>query len=80
MALIFRRSDQAHDQATDALFAGQSKKGMRQAALVFLLILVALLLSGTFKVGLLTNSYGQLTLPIQGVDRFQDFLYQPGSF
>ena len=75
MALIFRRSDQEHDQATDALFAGQSKKGMRKAAFIFLLLLVALLLAGTFKVGLLTNSYGQLTLPIQGVDRFQDFLY-----
>ena len=76
MALIFSRSDQAHDEATDATFAGQSKKGMHRAALVFLLLLVALLLAGTFKIGLLTNSYGQLTLPIQGVDRFQDFLYK----
>jgi hypothetical protein len=49
---------------------------MHRAALIFLLLLVALLLAGTFKVGLLTNSYGQLTLPIQGVDRFQDFLYK----
>ena len=76
MALIFSRSDQAHDEATDATFAGQSKKGMRRSALIFLLLLVALLLAGTFKIGLLTNSYGQLTLPIQGVDRFQDFLYK----
>ena len=37
---------------------------------------MALLLSGTLKVGLLTNSYAQATLPIPGVDRFQDFLYQ----
>ena len=74
MALIFSRSDQEHDKATDATFAGQSKKGMHRAALIFLLLLVALLLAGTFKIGLLTNSYGQLTLPIQGVDRFQDFL------
>ena len=49
---------------------------MRRSALIFLLLLVALLLAGTFKIGLLTNSYGQLTLPIQGVDRFQDFLYK----
>jgi len=76
MALIFSRSDQAHDEATDATFAGQSKKGMRRTALVFLLLLVALLLAGTFKIGLLTNSYGQLTLPIPGVDRFQDLLYK----
>ena len=74
MALIFSRSDQEHDKATDALFAGQSKQGMRRAALIFLLVLVALLLAGTFKIGLLTNSFGQVTLPIQGVDRFQDFL------
>ena len=75
MALIFSRSDIAHDKATDEMFAGKSRKGMRPAALAFLLILVALLLSGTLKVGLLTGSYAQATLPIPGVDRFQDFLY-----
>jgi len=76
MALIFSRSDLAHDKATDEVFAGQSQKGMRRASLVFLLILVALLLSGTLKVGLLTNSYAQVTLPIPGIDRFQEFLYR----
>jgi uncharacterized membrane protein YraQ (UPF0718 family) len=76
MALIFRKEDIAHDKATDELFAAQSQKGMRRAALVFLLILVALLLSGTIKLGLFTNSYAQINLPIAGVDRFQDFLYQ----
>ena len=75
MALIFSRSDIAHDKATDAMFAGQSQKGMRRVALAFLLILVALLLSGTLKVGLLTNSYATVTLPVPGVDRFQDFLF-----
>jgi hypothetical protein len=75
MALIFSRADLAHDKATDQMFAGQSQKGMRRAALAFLLILVALLLSGTLKIGLLTNSYVQATLPIPGVDRFQEFLY-----
>jgi len=76
MALIFSRSDLAHDQASDAMFAGQEKQGMRRVALVFLLILVALLLSGTLKIGLLTNAYTQVTLPISGVDTFQDFLYR----
>jgi hypothetical protein len=80
MALIFRRSDIAHDKATDestgSPFAGQSQKAIRRAALAFLLILVALLLSGTLKVGLLTNSYAQATLHVPGVDRFQDVLYQ----
>ena len=74
MALIFRREDVAHDRETDALFANQSKKGMRRAALLFLLVLVALLLSGTLKVGLLTDTYARLTLPLSGADRFQDFL------
>ncbi len=76
MALIFRKEDIAHDQATDALFAGQSKKGMKRAALIFLLVLVALLLSGTLKIGLLTNSYGQVTVPVAGVDHFQGVLDQ----
>jgi uncharacterized membrane protein YraQ (UPF0718 family) len=75
MALIFRRSDIAHDKAADELFAGRRGKGMRRAALAFLLVLVALLLSGTLKIGLLTNAYGRVTLPVPGVDRFQDSLF-----
>lgn len=74
MALIFLREDLAHDQESDAMFAGQGK--MHRAALVFMLILVALLLAGTFKVGLLTNSYAQVTLPIAGMDNFQDALFR----
>src|SRR5512143_4130534 len=74
MALIFSREDIAHDKESDAMFAGQGK--MHRAALVFLLILVALLLAGTFKVGLLTNSYAQITLPLAGMDRLQEFLYR----
>jgi len=74
MALIFRRSDIAHDESSDALFAG--KAVMRRAALGFLLILVALLLSGTLKIGLLTNSYVRVTLPISGLERFQAFLFR----
>jgi len=72
MALIFSRADAAHDEATDALFAAQG--GMRRAVLLFLLVLVALLLSGTFKIDALTNAYGQFTLPLTGADRLQEFL------
>src|SRR5512138_65446 len=36
MALIFRREDSAHDQATDRMFAAQGQ--MRRAALLFLLV------------------------------------------
>jgi uncharacterized membrane protein YraQ (UPF0718 family) len=74
MALIFRHEDLEHDKATDAMFAAQGK--MRRVALLFLLILVSLLLSGTLKVGLLTNTYATLTVPVDGMDRFQIFLYK----
>ncbi len=74
MALLFRKEDAAHDKATDAMFAAQGS--MRRAALIFLLVLVTLLLSGTLKVGLLTNTYATFTLPVSGMDTFQDFLYR----
>jgi uncharacterized membrane protein YraQ (UPF0718 family) len=76
MALIFSRSDVAHDKAADEGFAGKQNQGMRKIVAAFLLILVALLLAGTLKVNLLTDSYAQITLPVSGVDRFQDFLYR----
>ena len=72
MALIFHSEDAAHDKATDAMFAGQG--AMRRVALIFLFVLVSLLLSGTLKVGLLTNTYLTVTLPLSGMDKFQDFL------
>lgn len=74
MALIFRHEDIEHDKATDAMFAAQGK--MRRVALIFLLVLVSLLLSGTLKVGLLTNTYARLTVPIAGMDKVQNFLYK----
>jgi len=72
MALIFRRSDISHDESTDTLFA--ERASMHRSALVFLFILIALLLSGTLKIGLLTNAYARVTLPVAGMDRFQEFL------
>ncbi|MEW5868172.1 MAG: permease [Chloroflexota bacterium] len=74
MALLFRRQDVEHDQATDALFAGQAH--MRRAALAFLLILVVLLVAGTFQIDFLKHVYVQVDLPLAGVDRFRNFLYQ----
>lgn len=78
MALIFSRADAAHDQATDAMFAARGT--MHRAALVFLLVLVALLLSGTFKIDALTNTYAQFTLPLAGAERAQEFLNVPVPF
>lgn len=74
MALVFHKEDVEHDQATDAMFAMQAS--MRRATVIFLLLLVALLLVGTFQIDLLQQTYFQVDLPLPGVDRFQDFLYQ----
>jgi uncharacterized membrane protein YraQ (UPF0718 family) len=62
MALIFRGADEAHDKATDDPFASLRSSGMRRPALAFLLILVALLLAGTLKVGLLTSPVASVDL------------------
>lgn len=72
MALLFRREDAAHDQATEALFAQQGH--LRRPALFFLLLLVALLLVGTLKIDMLTNTYSQITLPVFGIERVQETL------
>lgn len=73
MAFIFRKEDIAHDEATDEMFSGQG--GMNKYAKILLGILVALLLSGTLKVGLLTNTYATITLPLSGLDQFQEWLH-----
>jgi len=78
MALIFRREDAEHDKATDAMFAGQA--AMRRAALVFMLVLVALLVAGTFQIELLKHTYAQIELPFNGVDTFQAALYRMVPF
>ena len=74
MALIFRRADAEHDRQTDDLFAGRGS--VRRGTVVFLLILVVLLLSGTLKIGLLTNTYAQVNLPIAGADRLEQALFR----
>jgi len=74
MALLFRSEDAERDQETSKLFAGQA--AMRRPALIFLLLLVFLLIAGTFQVGLLSSSYLQLDLPWAGVNRLQEWLYE----
>jgi len=74
MALIFRRDDASHDRTTDTLFSGRARLSL--GAVVFLLVLVALLLFGTLKVDLLTNTYGQLTLPVPAAAAWEDRLNQ----
>lgn len=74
MALIFRKADQEHDQATDLMFAGQG--AMRRAALIFMLVLVFLLVSGTFQLEIFKHTFAEVTLPIGSAQAFQDRLYQ----
>jgi len=74
MALIFRKEDAEHDKATDAMFAGQA--AMRRAAVMFMLVLVALLVSGTFQINVLKHTYAQIELPVNGMDTFQSTLYR----
>jgi len=77
MALIFRTDDAQHDVKTndEDLFATGTAKA-RSYSWLFLLILVALLLAGTLKVGLLTNSYARASIPLSGVDHFEAALYR----
>src|SRR5512136_826975 len=74
MALIFSRDDASHDEATGAMFAREGR--MKGAALSLLLVLVALLLSGSLKIGLLTNAYGQMSIRISGMDGLQAALHR----
>jgi hypothetical protein len=73
MALIFHKADAEHDQVTEAMFAGQA--AMRRSAVIFLLVLVVLLIAGTFQVAMLKQTYAALEIPLAGVDRFQNWLF-----
>jgi uncharacterized membrane protein YraQ (UPF0718 family) len=72
MALIFSKEDTAHDAAADAMFAGNQE--MKRSAFALITLLVVLLLSGTLKIGLLTNTYATLTLPVASMDTLQETL------
>lgn len=74
MALLFWKEDAVHDRKTDALFSGQA--ALRRASVMFLLALVALLITGTFQSDLLKHTYAEITLPIAGIDVFQGWLYR----
>lgn len=73
MALIFRKEDLAHAEATDVAYVGE--EGLKASTAFFLLLMFALLIFGTLKVSVLLGSYGSFTIPISGMDRFQEALY-----
>jgi len=74
MALIFRKEDEEHDKKTDLMFAGQAS--MRRASVIFLLVLVALLVAGTFQIGILKTTYFQVDLPWDWVHNVQETLFR----
>ena len=78
MALIFHKEDVAHDKATDSMFAGQAS--MRRATIVFLLLLVFLLIVGTFQIEFLKQTFFYVELPISGLNHFQDWLFKIVTF
>ena len=74
MALIFCTDDAAHDHATDTAFSARSGKGIQRHVLVFLLAWIALLLLGTLKISMLTDTYLRFDLPLAGTDTWQAVL------
>ena len=72
MALIFRKEDVARENKADDAFSQHG--GMRRGRTIFLLLMVALLISGTLKLDFLTNAYTQVTLPVHGIDTLQQTL------
>jgi hypothetical protein len=74
MAIIFRKADAARDEQGPDAFGGRARVGGR--VWLFLGLLILLLVAGTLQVGLFTNSYASVTLPIAGMDRFQETLYR----
>lgn len=78
MALIYNRDEAERNGGESEAFAGANKVPAK--IWIFMLLLVALLLFGTFKIGALTDTYGQISLPIVGIDRFQALLNQVVPF
>ncbi len=73
MAVIFKKEDTEHEKKADSMFSAQAS--MQPAALIFLLVLVALLIIGTLQIGLLKDSYFAFYLPLKGVDHLQNSLF-----
>lgn len=73
MAVIFYRDDAAREAKGPDAF-GASRARVPSRTWVFLGVLLAILIAGTLQVGAFTNSYARFTLPLAGMDRFQETL------
>ena len=74
MAFLYRRDDQDHAQATTGSGAFAATATLKPAVAIFLLLLLAVLIVGTLKVDLFTNTYSTVTLPFNGATGWQDAL------
>jgi len=72
MALIFRRSDQQRSEQADQTFAGRGRMPRRSA--LFLLLLVALLLTGTLKLDWLSTRLAEAQLALPQAETWQSAL------
>ena len=71
MAFIYRREDQAHNQAATGGGAFAASAKIKRASLVFLLLLLAGLIVGTLAVPLLKDTYAHITLPLGDTAQWQ---------
>ena len=71
MAILFAKDNRAHNETTASgrMFAGEARA--KPEIVVFMLLLVALLVVGTLGIGLFTNAYAEITLPVPGSDQLQ---------
>lgn len=72
MAFIFRKEDLAHAEEADVAYVGE--EGLKARTLIFLLVMVALLIFGTLKIPFLLETYAGFSIPVHGMDRFQELL------
>ena len=78
MALLFRKDDVARDAVGPDMFASVAR--VPGATWLLLGLLIALLIAGTLQVGLLTDSYAAVHLPMLRTDGLQEALNRLAPF
>jgi uncharacterized membrane protein YraQ (UPF0718 family) len=74
MALVFSEDDRAHASEADSGFTGGER--LQPASAALMVLLVALLIAGTLKVGVLLDSYASVTIPAYGMDVLEATLHR----
>jgi hypothetical protein len=74
MALVYRRDDQAHNQAANSGGAFAATARVKPVVWIFLLLLLAVLIVGTLGIDLFKGTYAQITLQLAGANRWQTAL------